>query len=95
MREASTNNKGVGCPHLEEGGGVNSYVFFHKPGIASARKEMADEGHQGGCEVGQGDGKEDQLDQLEVMRLVPVAHSLHHLPVQLIPVTHFGIKLEY
>jgi len=46
---------------------------------------MADEGHQGGCEVGQGDGKEEQLDQLEVMRLVPVAHRLHHLPVQLIP----------
>ena len=56
---------------------------------------MADEGHEGGCEVGQGDGKEEQLDQLEVMRLVPVAHRLHHLPVQLIPVTHFGIKLEY
>ena len=56
---------------------------------------MADEGHQGGCEVGQGDGKEEQLDQLEVMRLVPVAHRLHHFPVQLIPVTHFGIKLKY
>ena len=95
MREASTNNKGVGCPHLQEGGRSQYICFFHKTGIASARKEMADEGHQGGCEVGQGDGKEEQLDQLEVMRLVPVAHRLHHLPVQLIPVTHFGIKLEY
>ena len=77
--------------------GEESIVMFfsHKPGIASARKEMTDEGHQGGCEVGQGDGKEEQLDQLEVMRLVPVAHRLHHLPVQLIPVTHFGIKLKY
>ena len=34
-------------------------MFFHKPSIARARKEMADEGHQGGYEVGQGDGKEE------------------------------------
>ena len=56
---------------------------------------MADKGEEGGSKVGKGDGEEEKLDQLEVVWLVPVAHRLHHLPVQLIPVTHFDIKLEY